>query len=41
MFIDHDKPEVMYAVAGLDAAAIVTCAVKALGVSARAIAERA
>ncbi len=40
-FIDHDKPEVMYAIAGLDAAAIVTCAVKALGVSARVVAERA
>jgi 1-deoxy-D-xylulose-5-phosphate synthase len=30
-FIDHDKPERMYERAGLDAAAIVSCAIKALG----------
>jgi len=30
-FIDHDKPELMYAQAGLDARAIVDCVFKALG----------
>jgi 1-deoxy-D-xylulose-5-phosphate synthase len=40
-FIDHEKPEVMYAQAGLDAAAIVKCAVGALGVNVRIAAERA
>jgi 1-deoxy-D-xylulose-5-phosphate synthase len=30
-FIDHDKPEVMYAEAGLDAAGIVKKATSALG----------
>ena len=40
-FLEHDKPEVMYALAGLDAAAIVATAVKALGVGTRVAAERA
>ena len=31
IFIDHDKPEVMYAEAGLDAAGIVTKVFAALG----------
>jgi 1-deoxy-D-xylulose-5-phosphate synthase len=35
LFLDHDKPEVMYAQAGLDAAAIVKCAMGAMGVTAR------
>jgi 1-deoxy-D-xylulose-5-phosphate synthase len=35
LFLDHDKPEVMYAQAGLDAAAIVKCALGAMGVTAR------
>ena len=30
-FIDHDKPERMYELAGLDARAIADCAIKALG----------
>ncbi len=41
LFIDHDKPEIMYAQAGLDAAAIVKCAVNALGVRVKVAAERA
>ena len=40
-FIEHDKPDVMYAEAGLDAAAIVKCAIGALGASVRVKAERA
>jgi 1-deoxy-D-xylulose-5-phosphate synthase len=40
-FIDQDKPERMYAHAGLDAGAIVSTALKALGSSAAANAERA
>jgi 1-deoxy-D-xylulose-5-phosphate synthase len=35
-FIEHDKPEAMYARAGLDAAGIVATAFEALGKSARA-----
>jgi 1-deoxy-D-xylulose-5-phosphate synthase len=41
IFIDHEKPEIMYAQAGLDAAAIVKCAVGALGMNAKVSAERA
>ena len=41
VFLDHDKPETMYAAAGLDAAAIVKAAVSALGLSVRATAGRA
>ena len=41
VFLDHDKPEVMYALAGLDAAAIVKCASGALGLGVRVSAERA
>ena len=41
VFLDHDKPEVMYALAGLDAAAIVKCASDALGLGVRVSAERA
>ncbi len=40
-FLEHDKPDVMYAEAGLDAAAIVKCAIGALGASVRVQAERA
>jgi 1-deoxy-D-xylulose-5-phosphate synthase len=40
-FLEHDKPDVMYAQAGLDAAAIVKCAVGALGLDTRMTAERA
>ena len=40
-FLEHDKPEVMYAQAGLDAASIVKCAVTALGLGTRFAAERA
>jgi 1-deoxy-D-xylulose-5-phosphate synthase len=40
-FIDQDKPDRMYAQAGLDAAAIVSTALKALGTSIAANAERA
>ena len=40
-FLDHDKPEVMYARAGLDAAAIVKCAVGALGAGVRVVGDRA
>ncbi len=40
-FLEHDKPDVMYAQAGLDAAAIVKCAVSALGLDTRITAERA
>jgi 1-deoxy-D-xylulose-5-phosphate synthase len=38
-FVDHDRPEAMYAAAGLDAAGIVRAAVSALG--AQALAHRA
>jgi 1-deoxy-D-xylulose-5-phosphate synthase len=38
-FIDHDKPDRMYATAGLDATAIVTAAFAALGVEAAGAAE--
>ncbi len=41
VFIDHEKPEIMYAQAGLDAAAIVKSAISALGMTVRAGAERA
>jgi 1-deoxy-D-xylulose-5-phosphate synthase len=41
VFIDHEKPEIMYAQAGLDAAAIVKCVIGALGLTVRAGAERA
>ena len=41
VFLDHDKPEVMYALAGLDAAAIVKSAVGALGAGVRIKGERA
>ncbi|MEQ1578031.1 MAG: 1-deoxy-D-xylulose-5-phosphate synthase [Hyphomicrobium sp.] len=37
VFIDHDKPEVMYAKAGLDAAGIVAAVFQALGRDARAV----
>jgi 1-deoxy-D-xylulose-5-phosphate synthase len=40
-FLDHDKPEVLYARAGLDAAGIVKTALAALGHDTRVIAERA
>jgi 1-deoxy-D-xylulose-5-phosphate synthase len=39
LFIDHDKPDKMYAQAGLDAAGIVATTLQALGT--RAVAERA
>jgi 1-deoxy-D-xylulose-5-phosphate synthase len=38
VFIDHDKPEVMYAKAGLDAAGIVAAVFSALGRDARGLA---
>jgi len=41
VFLDHDKPETMYALAGLDAASIVKTAVRALGIEMRASAGRA
>ena len=41
VFLDHDKPEVMYALAGLDATAIVKCAVSAVGLGKHITAERA
>jgi 1-deoxy-D-xylulose-5-phosphate synthase len=41
VFQDHDKPEVMYAQAGLDADGIAASAIKALGVDARVSAARA
>jgi 1-deoxy-D-xylulose-5-phosphate synthase len=41
VFIDHEKPEIMYAQAGLDAAAIVKSAISALGMTVLAGAERA
>ncbi|MBS0294869.1 MAG: 1-deoxy-D-xylulose-5-phosphate synthase [Proteobacteria bacterium] len=41
IFQDHDKPEVMYAQAGLDAEGIAASALKALGVDARVSAARA
>ena len=41
VFLDHDKPDVMIAKAGLDAASIVKCAVTALGLGNRITAERA
>jgi len=41
VFQDHDKPEVMYAQAGLDADGIAASALKALGVDARVSAARA
>ncbi len=41
VFLDHDKPEVMYALAGLDATAIVKCAVTAVGLGKHITAERA
>ena len=40
IFLAHDKPEVMYSRAGLDAAGIVACVVGALGRDTR-LAERA
>ena len=41
VFLDHDKPEVMYARAGLDAAAIVKSALGALGGGVKVANERA
>ncbi len=41
VFLEHDKPEIMYARAGLDAAAIVKCAIGALGLGTHVTAERA
>ncbi len=41
IFIDHDKPEAMYARAGLDAAGIVKTALAALGHDTRVVAGRA
>ena len=40
-FLDHDKPEVMYARAGLDAASIVKTAISALGAGVRVVGDRA
>ncbi|MEQ1650592.1 MAG: 1-deoxy-D-xylulose-5-phosphate synthase [Hyphomicrobiaceae bacterium] len=40
-FFDHDKPETLYARAGLDAAGIVKTALAALGHDTRVLAERA
>ena len=41
VFIDHDKPEKMYAEAGLDAAGIVATACSALGPKDRILAVEA